>query len=336
MTTEGVYRLVGCSPSPFSRKLRAILRYRRLPHVWIVGTADTVPEVAHVRPRLVPILRMPDSGEWQVDSTPIAHLLEARHPDQRSIVPPDAADAFVCHLIEDLADEWVSKMMFHHRWTDDATADWAAHWIVRDAMPKLHGAAHDSAARFFHDRQRSRMAMVGCTPDNAPLIEAGYRRLLDLLAPQVGGARYLFGSRPSLADFALYGQLAQLTIDPQPQRICRERAPVVESWTITLDDGSGIDGEWQPEKSAGLREALLDMIGAEYLPFLAANAAALAQGASDVSVNIRGATFAQAAFPYQAKCYAEIRARWVQLDPQVRASLAPLMTRTGCLAHLVE
>src|SRR3546814_2484601 len=125
-------------------------------------------------------------------------------------------------------------MMCHYRRTDDATADGASHGIVRDARPKLHGAAHDSAATFFHDRQRSRMAMVGCTPDNAPLIEAGYERLLDILAPHVGGARYLFGSRPSLADFALYGQLAQLTIDPQPPRICRERAPVVASWAITL------------------------------------------------------------------------------------------------------
>src|SRR3546814_14867633 len=81
---------------------------------------------------------MPDSGEWQIDTTPLAHQLEARHPGERSIVPPDAADAFVCHLIEDFADEWVTKMMFHYRWTDDATADWASHWIVRDAMPKLH------------------------------------------------------------------------------------------------------------------------------------------------------------------------------------------------------
>src|SRR3546814_2271154 len=100
------------------------------------------------------------------------------------------------------------------------------------------------------------MAMVGCTPDNAPLIEAGYERLLDILAPHVGGARYLFGSRPSLADFALYGQLAQLTIDPQPQRICRERAPVVESWAITLDDASGIDGERSEEHTSELQSLM--------------------------------------------------------------------------------
>src|SRR3546814_15478150 len=116
-------------------------------------------------------------------------------------------------------------MMCHYRRTDDATADGASHGIVRDARPKLHGAAHDSAATFFHDRQRSRMAMVGCAPDNAPLIEAGYERLLDILAPHVAGTRYLFVTRPSLADFALYGQLAQLPIDTQPPRTCRAQAP---------------------------------------------------------------------------------------------------------------
>src|SRR3546814_20889398 len=114
-------------------------------------------------------------SDWSSDVCSSDLQLEARHPGERSIVPPDAADAFVCHLIEDFADEWVTKMMFHYRWTDDATADWASHWIVRDAMPKLHGAAHDRAAKFFHDRQPSRLAMVGCTPDNAPLLEAGDR-----------------------------------------------------------------------------------------------------------------------------------------------------------------
>lgn len=332
--SDSVYRIVGCNPSPFSRKLRAILRYRRLPHVWKVGTADTLPEVAQVRPKLIPILRLPESGEWRVDTTPLAYLLEQRHPGERSILPPDPADAFVCHLIEDYADEWVSKMMFHYRWTEDATADWAAHWIVADAMPAMKGKAHDSSAVFFRDRQRSRMAMVGCTPANAPLIEAGYARLLDALGPYVAGDGYLFGSRPSLADFALYGQLAQLTIDPAPLRVCRAHAPAVEAWTITLDDAAGIEGEWRPERGAAVREALLEMIGAEYLPFLAANAAALADGAGDVALEIRGLRYAQAPFAYQGKCYAEIRARWQQLDAAARAALTPLLGRTGCLAHL--
>lgn len=333
MTSEP-YRIYGGNASPYSRKLRAILRYRRLPHVWKVGTADTLPEIAQVRPKLIPVLRIPETGEHRVDSTPLAYLLEQRHPQERSIIPPDPADAFICHLLEDFADEWVSKAMFHYRWYEDATALWACHWIVYDVVPSASGAAHDQAAKFFHDRQRGRMAMVGCTPENAPVIEASYERLLDILGAQVGGNRYLFGTRPSLADFALYGQLAQLTLDPWPQRVCRERAPAVEAWVITLDDAAGIEGEWKTERGAAARDALLEMIGAEYLPFLRANAQALAEGRDRVEVEIRGRPFAQQPFAYQGKCYSELRHRWSALGSDDRSRLAPVLEKTGCLDAL--
>ena len=325
-----VYRLIGVNPSPYSRKLRAILRYRRLPHVWTVGTADTLPEVAQVRPKLIPMLQAPGESEWRVDSTPLAHWLEQRHPGERSIIPDDPAQAFICHLLEDFADEWVTKQMFHYRWQEDATALWASQWIVRDSLPKAHGPALQQAAKLFHDRQRSRMALVGCTPTNAPLIEAGYHRLLDLLGPEVSASRYLFGSRPSLADFALYGQLAQLSIDPWPQRVCRERAPAVEAWVITLDDAAGIEGEWRPERAAALRAGLLEMVGAEYLPFLSANQQALAEGRSELVVSIRGQEYRQAPFAYQAKCAAELKRRWAALPGESRQALGPLLEEAGC------
>jgi glutathione S-transferase len=328
------YIIYGSNPSPYSRKLRAILRYRRLPHVWKQGTPDTLPEIAQVRPRLVPVLRLPEDGGLRVDSTPLAYLLEQRHPNERSLLPPDTGDAFVCHLLEDFADEWVTKLMFHHRWIEDETAAWAAPWIVRDAMPALHGKALAQAAKMFHDRQRGRMALVGCTPGNEPLLEDSYARLLDILGPFVGGARYLFGSRPSLADFALYGQLAQLVTDPLPQRLCRARAPAVEAWVITLDDASGVEGEWQSEAGADVREALLAMAGAEYLPFLQANAIALAQGREQFEVEIRGHCYAQQAFAYQGKCYAELQRRWAALDAEQQVRLTPLLERTGCVAAL--
>lgn len=330
------YRLIGANPSPYSRKLRAILRYRRLPHVWTVGSPDTLPEVAHVKPRLIPMLRAPDEDPWRVDSTPVALWLEQRHPGSRSILPDDPAEAFLCHLLEDFADEWLTKLMFHHRWHEDATALWASEWIVRDTLPKAHGPALQQAARFFHDRQRSRMAMVGCTPANAPLIEASYRRLLEVLGPQVSASRYLFGSRPSLADFALYGQLAQLVADPWPQRIARERAPAVEAWVTTLDDASGIEGQWQAGKGLALRAGLLEMVGAEYLPFLTANRAALAAGAAEVVVPLRGQEYRQAPFGYQAKCAEALRARWADLSEDARAGLRAELEPAGCWAWFSE
>ncbi|AXQ27796.1 glutathione S-transferase [Solimonas sp. K1W22B-7] len=327
------YRIYGGNPSPYSRKLRAILRYRRLPHVWKAGTPETLPEIAQVKPKLIPVLQLPESGELRVDSTPLAYLLEQRHAE-RSIIPPGAAEAFLCHLLEDFADEWLTKLMFHYRWHEDATALWASHWIVSDAIPSATGKVHDQMAKMFHDRQRGRMGMVGCTPENAPVIEASYARLLDILGPYVGGQHYLFGSRPSLADFGIYGQLSQLVIDPWPQRLCRERAPAVEAWVITLDDASGVDGEWKPERGAAVREALLEMVGAEYLPFLLANAQAMEKGEKEFSVRIRGRGYAQQPFAYQAKCFADIRRRWAELPAEARAGLEGVMEKTGCLGYL--
>ncbi len=66
------YVLYGGNPSPYSRKLRAILRYRRLPHVWKAGTPETLPEIAQVKPKLIPVLETLKwdglTGEEQVRS----------------------------------------------------------------------------------------------------------------------------------------------------------------------------------------------------------------------------------------------------------------------------
>src|SRR3546814_18440426 len=78
------------------------------------------------------------------------------------------------------------------------------------------------------------------------------------------------------------------------------------------------------------------MIGAEYLPFLAANAEALANGVDEVALQIRGRRYAQTPFAYQGKCHAEIRTCWAALDATARATLVPLLKRTGCLARSEE
>jgi len=237
---EGRYRLIGSTASPYAIKLRALLRYRRIPFDWVIMTKALRKQTEHLRPNLIPVLQYPD-GTFGGETTTLAYDLERRHRD-RSVIPEDRAVAFVCDLLEDLADEWAVKPLFLYRWWDPEdqayVSRWAAEeWSVSDAEP---GSAEE--VEHFRRRQISRMPILGATAENKPLLEESYNRILAAFEPNVGMTKYLFGSRPSLADFAWFGQLSELATDPTPMRIMREKAPFTDHWTRRLDDASGVDG----------------------------------------------------------------------------------------------
>jgi hypothetical protein len=228
-------------------------------------------------------------------------------------------------------------MMFYFRWGDREAAPACAGWVIRDLRPELRGAERAEAERAFTERQRDRRELVGCAPENGPLIEAHFGELLQTLNRLGGPDRYLFGSRPSLADFALYGQLFQLTLDAWPHSIVRRDAPLVENWVARLDDASGVDGAWDAlDAGAGyaVRMALLGVIGRVYLPFLVKNAEAIAAGQRMVNLDIDGHLYSQPAFKYQAKCLREIRQHWSALAESDRLRLSPLLDETSCLPYL--
>lgn len=309
------YRLIGAIPSPYSVKMRAIMRYRRLPFDWVPRTPEVADEIAHVRPAIMPVVRFPDDGSHHVDSTPIALALERRHPGARSILPEDPALAFLSYLIEDMADEWGTKIMFHYRWHREEDRDYCSRWIAREAMGPAPDEVIETAARAFRERQVGRMPLVGCTPANAPLLEECYRRVLDILEAHVGNQAFLFGSRPALADFGWYGQLYQCAIDPTPMAIMRQRAPRTYQWLARLDDASGVEGDWI-EPGAPLPDAVLALLrlaGEVYLPFLLANAEALAAGAETLRFEAAGHAYEQGVFKYAwngfARAWPRSRAR---------------------------
>lgn len=319
--TDQHYRVAGSLGSPYSMKMRAVFRYRRLPHIFQLRDDAVTSETAGVRPQIVPMVRFPDTGAWHVDSTPMALTLEERHPGTRSILPDDEVHRFVACLLEDFADEWLTKCMFHYRWYYAPDREYASAWVAAD---RLDGVTHDRSARAawardFNDRQVSRMALVGCTEANRPVIESTYLRVLDALEPHVAFRCYLFGSRPSLADFGLYGQLKTLSDDPTGQSVMRDRAPTVTHWLRQVDDLSGLDGEWgEPLPSV---RALMDIVTDRYLPFLVANERAVERREDEVRLEFDQGRYAQAPFRYQVKCLGRLRKLFAALSPDARARL---------------
>ena len=330
------YRIIGAEPSPYSVKLRAILRYRHLPHDWVVRTPEARAEVEHLKPLLMPVLQFPEDGSYHVDSTPIAYALEERHPGERSIIPDDPGLAFLSCLIEDMGDEWYTKVMFHYRFARPIDQDYGAIWVIDDSRPDLTGTARDDTIEAFKQRQIGRMPLVGCTPENAPQIEASFDRLLGILEEHVGSGRFLFGSRPALADFGLFGQLKTLATDPTPLALIRDTAPRVEHWIRRLDDASGIDGTWI-DATAPLPTVvtdLLSMAGDLYLPYLAANDEAAKRGDERFSVDLLGRTHEQRVFRYQVKCLDRLRDQLAGLDGEPLERTRAVLEDTGCWTFL--
>jgi glutathione S-transferase len=260
--------------------------------------------------------------------------LERLHPDARSIVPADPAQAFVAFLLEDFADEWATKYMFHYRWFRARDQDQMGQWLGFDRFQGGGLANIRTFARKFRDRQVDRMALVGCTEANQPLIEETCRRTLAILERHVVDNWFFFGSQPSRAEFALYGQLSQLIVDPTPNDLLRATAPFTARWTMQMDDLGGIDGEWDAAAAPRAVEDLLMLAGEVYLPFLAANAKALQDGQATLSFDALGLPYTQGVFRYQAKCLQALRSAYAALDGATQKALEPLLDRTGCLAFL--
>ena len=328
-----MYRINGALGSPYSMKMRAVLRYRRIPHLWVHG-ADTRGALAQVKAPVIPVMEYPD-GSFHNDSTPLIYDLEARHAE-RSILPPDPARAFIAHLIEDFADEWVTKAMFGYRWLEEVDQIQMSRWLAFDALKGGGLEVSQGYAEQFRARQVGRMAIVGCTAENFPLIEASTRALLEALEAHVVDQHCLFGTRPSIAEFGMYAQLSQLGVDPTAQAMMRKDYPYSYRWLLHIDDMSGIEGDWDEKGApyAAIIAAWLKQVGEIYMPFLRANAAAIAAGEETFRITAMGRPYTQGVFKYQLKCLADLRARYAALDAAARAEVDPLLSDTGCLETL--
>lgn len=329
--------LKGAPGSPYTRKMLAVLRYRRIPYrLHIFPRGDHGPFPAP-KVELLPTFYLPNAAgqlEAVTDSTPLIRRFEREHSG-RSVLPNTAALRFLDELIEDYADEWLTKAMFHYRWHYPADIDKSG-----NILPRWRGitASDETAARLkqqFSERQISRLRFVGSSPLTASVIEASYLRFLDSFESHLRILPYLFGQRPAAADFGLYGQLTQLAhFDPTPAALTLARAPRVYAWVGLTDELSGLnvdDSQWlslaalPPTLHAILRE-----IGRVYVPVMLANARALKRGVTEVQTTVDGQPWTQQPFPYQAKCVQWLRTSFHGLANEERVAVRQILESANC------
>jgi hypothetical protein len=114
--------------------------------------------------------------------------------------------------------------------------------------------------------------------------------------------------------------------------IMRQRAPRTFQWLQRLDDASGVEGEWIAADAplpAAVTE-LLALAGQVYLPFLVANAEALAAGAETLRFEALGKAYEQGVFKYQAKCLGWLREALARIEGPDRARLEAVLRENGC------
>lgn len=341
------WEVYGANGSPYSQKINAYMRWKRLPFLWRsmmmspddegagatergdgkasrAGPGRWPRRFEHIRPRVIPVVVFPNSRSMN-DSTFVIEAVEAHTGATRAAVPADPATAFVAWLLEDFADEFLTKVMYGFRWNREVDAVHAGRLLAYDG---LGGEAADAAAGFIQQTQVGRTSVVGCPDDT---IHPTCHAVCALLERHFAtGTRFMLGDAPCVCDFAFFGQMSQWLVDRTPASFVPDRYTRTTAWLWRMADTGAVAPA--PLRVNACARGLLRLCAATYLPFLRANAAALAAGADSLTVSLRFddglVEHVQQPFGYQNKCYAHLRARLAAIGEN--AELRSVLEVTGC------
>jgi glutathione S-transferase len=219
--------------SPFCNKVRRILNLKQIPYeVAEVPLSRTPLRV----PRLNPIGKLPcleHDGLRISDSTNIAHYLEQKFPHP-PLVPAEPRARALCHMLEDWADE---SLYFY-----EMTLRFLVPHNARRMLPAL--VKHDPAWLRFATRaaalrvtQRTARAQ-GTAKKPLPMILEDLGRHLAALSDLLQSGQFLLGERLTLADIAVFAQLACVA-ETDEGRAALAAQPAVARWMERVDSATG-------------------------------------------------------------------------------------------------
>ena len=112
---------------------------------------------------------------YRGETTALAYDLECRHREH-CVIPEDKAVAFVCDLLEDLADEWAVKPLFLYRWWDPEPQAYVSRWAGEEWSVSEAATGRRRGIEQFRQQADLAHGHLGATAENKPLLEQSYLR----------------------------------------------------------------------------------------------------------------------------------------------------------------
>ena len=333
-----MYKLFGLDLSPYSLKVKSYLKFKKLKFKWITNPNSKELQ-KHSKLPIIPLLLI-DENESLQDSTKIIETIEVVHPLQ-SIYPEDSRLIFIAALIEEYADEWCSKHLYHYRWSYEADRNLSSKRLAAVSipihikyLPIISSLVLEDKANKIKKRQISKLSAFGSSDENKEQIETSFKRLIDLLENHLSKFSYLFGGRPSIADFSLWGQLYGCWIDITARNFINQR-PNLVNWLKRMENPK-IEGDFVGWSDVHLTiEPILEKeIANLFLPWTNANHEALNNNKKAFSINLDNHLFTQKTQNNHSKSFKELRLKYNEFP--VKESIKPILSNCGCLKFLGE
>ncbi|MFV8754097.1 glutathione S-transferase family protein [Nannocystaceae bacterium ST9] len=344
------HRLIEDLVSPYSAKLRAYLHFKRIPHrrvrIDFELYMQTIPRLVGFP--IMPVLLHAD-GRVMQDTTPILEWFEQTHTDDQhpAALPDDPRMAMLAWLLDDVADEYLPRLIMHGRWGSEHSRTTLAHRIARRMSHSTPQTDHRPLAAMVLARQTGFDAHLGIDSNARADLDAQIVELLGLLERHLSRHRFLLGDRPSVADFAWYGPLwAHLWMDPDSTRVMEVHGRHTCDWLDTITEIGDVRGGIADELELGpwlefaeLPESLVDLLrfaAATWLPNGLACARASVERSKRYAVEIRGLTSEWSTHHYRAWSFEQVQRRLLALADPARAELDEVLRSAGLLPGLLD
>jgi glutathione S-transferase len=239
------YTMYGSPASHFAGKLRAYLNYKGVDYVERVPSAlQTGLFGRQLGFRAVPILEL-QPNEYIVDTPLIMDELDKRHPE-RPVHARTPVQVFASMLLENWFDDgWIGVSMMT-RWLHDENWDTLlGNELAQGLFPWLPGFIGKPIVGKTLKRYLSgALPYFGVTPEQEGLLSRWALNTLDRLEEHFEHHTYLFGGRPTPADYGLMGTtLCHLNRDPWPRREWMDPRPTLQKWVDFAGKGGAATGD---------------------------------------------------------------------------------------------